>query len=140
MISLKKSKHVSCTLLLYLFYIYRRLKINEQVDNIPDADSFANQLIEEVKMTHRINESEIRTLDDDKDTRSGICRRSLSPSSSRSRSRHNRSNSGSRSPHHRRSRQSSRSSVYQDRANKSEKSEKKYTEYASDSDFSSDSD
>ena len=115
---------------------------NEEINEIPDSDTFANQLIEEVKMTQKIHEGQFLEggnheskikRSDTRDYNSGR-RRSRSPVHSRSRSK-----SRSRSPFYRKR-------IYRSRSRTPEavksihKKEKKISEYASDSDFSSDSD
>jgi len=110
----------------------------EEIHEIPDAEAFAEQLIEEVKMSHQIKEIEIKEEGEyeRRDTRY-IRRRSRSRSYSRSRSPP-RNRSLSRSPQNR-TRTSRRRNI--SRSPESvRKNEKKYTEYSSDSDFSSDSD
>lgn len=140
---MKKSNHTSYSVLNYLCCNCRDLKrndtqVNEEVEDITYADTFANLLIEEVKMAHKINEAGISEAEDSREYHSRRRRRSLSPSRSISRSRHGRSTSRSRSPRLYRSKRWP--SVEHEIAPRVEKSEKKYTDYASDSDFSSDSD
>ena len=94
-----------------------------QVNNedIPDADAVADQLIEEVKMSHRISKLESGEVEERTEYHSRGRRRSLSPPEHQ-----RRSCSSSRSPHY--------------KTDKTIEKDKKYTEYASDSDFSSESD
>lgn len=95
---------------------------------VPDADTFAQQLIEEVKQSDnlRSRESGEKEHYDKYDSRRSHRRRS------RSRSYSPRQRSLSRSPLHR--------SKSPQPENINRRNEKKYTQYASDSDFSSDSD
>lgn len=108
----------------------------KEIIEIPDAEAFAEQLIEEVKMSHHIKDMEIKEEGEcersDKEYRrrispSGSYSRSSSPPRNRSRSPHNRTRTSRR-----RNLTKSPEPV--------RRNEKKYTEYSSDSDFSSDSD
>lgn len=113
--------------------------VEDEINAIPDADSFANQLMEEVKMTQKIQDmhSFEERINGSRKEESNLRdnhrrRRSRSPSRSRSDSR-------SRSPPRYRTRRHHSRSRTPEAVNPAQKNEKKYSEYASDSDFSSDS-
>lgn len=109
----------------------------EEINEIPDAEAFAEQLIEEVKKSHHSMERKIIEEEEHerRDTRYRR-RRSRSRSFSRSRSPP-RYRSLSRSPQNRSKARRRSPSISSESVSKNVK---KYTEYASDSDFSSDSD
>lgn len=111
--------------------------MKEEIKEIPDAESFAEQLIEEVKMAHHVKVKEREIIEEvEYERRDNRYRRKRSRSRSYSRSRSPpRNRSLSRSPQNRTRRRSHSIS-----SQSLHKNEKKYTEYASDSDFSSDSD
>jgi hypothetical protein len=144
MISLMKSINIPFIICNLLMNAFRQRKVSEiesverktEVNEIPYAEALAEQLIEEVKLSHQVKEREI--IEEGEYERRDIRYR-------RRRSR-SRSISCSRSPL--RNRSLSRSPRNSTRARRrhskspepTRRNEKKYTEYSSDSDFSSDSD
>lgn len=90
-------------------------------------------------MAHKIDERELGELYDRREYRSRNRRRSYSPSRSCSSSHARLPSSRSRSPPSRRNSRSPASPYESGKLNRTEVKEKKYSQYASDSDFSSDS-
>lgn len=116
----------------------------DEISEVIDADTFANQIIEEVKMTQKIqdrhsfeerNKEPKREESNSRDTRRRNISQSRSPPSC------SRSGTRSRSPPRHRTRSHRSRSRTPEPVNRTQKIEKdkKYSEYASDSDFSSDS-
>lgn len=110
-----------------------------EINEIPDADTFANQLIEEVKLSQ--NNMQTKPSFEDRNNEYKRDESNLRDQYRRRRS-HSRSpsRSRSRSPPRYRTRKHRPRSRTPETVNPIPKNEKIYSEYASDSDFSSDSD
>lgn len=122
---------------LVLITVFRAKKpVNDTQEEFTDAETFADQLIQEVKHSQVLQKEDVEeegeySIRGDQRYRE----RSTERYDTHSRSRDRRSPELSRSPRRNRSR-SPQPQIQQE----NRKEEKKYTEYASDSDFSSDSD
>lgn len=116
----------------------------DEISEVTDADTFANQIIEEVKMTQKIQDRhsfEERNKEPKREESNLGDTRRKNISQSRSPSSRSRSGSRSRSPPRYRTRRYRSRSRTPEPVNRIQKIEndKKYSEYASDSDFSSES-